>query len=620
MNGDLGLSEFESPFRGESSLSFEAPDSVPAWNGEHEAGAMSGDPATRSRAMRDHDKESIYALDERELSEHSGPSDYFAGHSDLDEVTGQELNWLDLERDAAAESDPLGAEQEDLGYNGDEYESKADWDEGAPAIHAAGMGGGGTSRLSTFESLLQSEAPGFAGRIFDITAFALGPELKRGDRGSSVKILQQLLIRAGARIAQDGVFNPATEGAVSAFQRRVNIRPTGVANLATKAALALFQAGSRLSGSSTAPTGPKPTNEVFELENWLDGRAAGNSFSEDAVKEAYAGGGFEDEAVDVDEEVVVGTNWHVSTQMPAAPPPCIPPTPAPASGSGSGNGRVPDDRPGAGRRTRRASQDYVRWVQSILNNVLGTRLKVDGKFGQKTARALRDFQRLAKIGVDGKLGPQTEGALRRFSRTDPPEREVALEQLAPAAKIAAGGLVLNFVKFGMDTFKTIKEGDLSFTGPSAPIGIRTDNVPPEFNLRQQTKSLLLTNFIEESKLGVEQVNIKLRCKVIYDGLNLEARFSFDPGGDRSRLLRNTVIRVDPAFDLETEGAPRGWVSCGVPDYRVLRIPVVFKIDRPWPLDNYNENFELVLSTMYGFGATASGPGRAHIQSRSVKWN
>ena len=345
------------------------------------------------------------------------------------------------------------------------------------------------------------------------------------------------------------------------------------------------------------------------------------------VFDGEASGEFDDETVDVEEEVVMGTNKTHSLSMRAAPPPCIPPTAAPPADSGGGGARVPNYRPGAGRRTRRSSRDYVRWVQSILKNVLGARLKVDGLFGRNTSRALRDFQRLAKIGVDGKLGPQTEGALRKFSNTNPPEREVAFEALAPAAVVAAApgvakGVVaaVNFIKFGFDTIGKITKGNLKYKGPSAPIGIRAQNVPAEFNLRVQKRDTLIINFMEESKIGVEQLRIKLRCSVMYDGLNLEARFSFDPGGDRSRLLRDTDISINPAFTMEEGDSPRDWVSCGVPKYRILRIPIVFKIDRPWPLDNYNETVDLVLSTMYGFGATASGRGRRHIQNQKVAWN
>ncbi|MCA0939884.1 DUF2272 domain-containing protein [Salipiger pacificus] len=204
--------------------------------------------------MRHADMESIYALDQRELSEHSGPSDYFSHPSDYGSGRGENLAWLDLERESDKESEPPEAGSEDFDHYDEFYESEADWEEGEPGLDTNGGVGVAPSRLSTLETLLQSEAPGFAGRIFDITTFALGPVLKRGDRGSPVKILQQLLIRAGARIAQDGAFGPATEGAVSAFQRGVNIQPTGIADLATKAALALLQSGSPAGVPSTGPS------------------------------------------------------------------------------------------------------------------------------------------------------------------------------------------------------------------------------------------------------------------------------------------------------------------------------------------------------------------------------
>lgn len=50
------------------------------------------------------------------------------------------------------------------------------------------------------------------------------PVLKRGNSGSTVVQLQAMLNGQGASIALDGMFGPATELAVKAFQRRWNVR------------------------------------------------------------------------------------------------------------------------------------------------------------------------------------------------------------------------------------------------------------------------------------------------------------------------------------------------------------------------------------------------------------
>jgi peptidoglycan hydrolase-like protein with peptidoglycan-binding domain len=52
-----------------------------------------------------------------------------------------------------------------------------------------------------------------------------------------------------------------------------------------------------------------------------------------------------------------------------------------------------------------------RWVQQILNQILGLRLAVDGKLGPVTRSALRAFQRRERLPVDGIFGPDTKRAL-----------------------------------------------------------------------------------------------------------------------------------------------------------------------------------------------------------------
>lgn len=57
--------------------------------------------------------------------------------------------------------------------------------------------------------------------------------------------------------------------------------------------------------------------------------------------------------------------------------------------------------------------EYVRWVQSALNQAEGLRLPVDGVMSQATRSALRAFQSRQGLPVDGIAGPDTEEALRR---------------------------------------------------------------------------------------------------------------------------------------------------------------------------------------------------------------
>jgi outer membrane protein OmpA-like peptidoglycan-associated protein len=60
----------------------------------------------------------------------------------------------------------------------------------------------------------------------------------------------------------------------------------------------------------------------------------------------------------------------------------------------------------------RSSPEFVRWVQTSLNKILGLRLAVDGIVGPATRSAIRNFQGQRGLTVDGIVGPQTEAALR----------------------------------------------------------------------------------------------------------------------------------------------------------------------------------------------------------------
>ena len=55
--------------------------------------------------------------------------------------------------------------------------------------------------------------------------------------------------------------------------------------------------------------------------------------------------------------------------------------------------------------------EYIRWVQSTLNRVLGMKLPLNGVLTAATRSAIRSFQERAKLPVTGIVGPDTERAL-----------------------------------------------------------------------------------------------------------------------------------------------------------------------------------------------------------------
>ena len=112
---------------------------------------------------------------------------------------------------------------------------------------------------------------------------------------------------------------------------------------------------------------------------------------------------------------------------------------------------------------------------------------------------------------------------------------------------------------------------------------------------------------------VETVNIKLRCMLQYNGPEVWATFDTAADGTRSRLGSETTIDIKPQLDLDFREAPEAWKKAGIDRYPVIYLPVSVFVDEPWPTDNLKASFHLVLSGMYGFGDSASGPFQVDYQ-------
>jgi len=76
-----------------------------------------------------------------------------------------------------------------------------------------------------------------------------------------------------------------------------------------------------------------------------------------------------------------------------------------AAGTAEAAPGVPNIGPGS------TNTQGVKCVQQAYNYVAGTHLTVDGKYGQLTYDATKNFQRFFKLQVDGWVGPQTGGMI-----------------------------------------------------------------------------------------------------------------------------------------------------------------------------------------------------------------
>jgi peptidoglycan hydrolase-like protein with peptidoglycan-binding domain len=105
------------------------------------------------------------------------------------------------------------------------------------------------------------------------------------------------------------------------------------------------------------------------------------------------------------------------------PRPSFPFRPKPRFGRQGLRRRFPPRRPQIIRRpaavirqdqpciTPQQGSEYVRWVQSSLNQIQGVALSINGVMNRATREALKDFQNRQGLPVDGIAGPETKQAL-----------------------------------------------------------------------------------------------------------------------------------------------------------------------------------------------------------------
>ncbi|MFQ2050958.1 N-acetylmuramidase domain-containing protein [Aeromonas veronii] len=104
--------------------------------------------------------------------------------------------------------------------------------------------------------------------------------LKKGAIGAPVAELQQLLTRAGYKVAADGWFGDATEQAVLAFQRDHLIVAIGQAGPRTMAALRGAAIGNQLTITDLQQAADRLGVELAKLATFAQVEAAGEGFDE----------------------------------------------------------------------------------------------------------------------------------------------------------------------------------------------------------------------------------------------------------------------------------------------------------------------------------------------------
>jgi len=239
----------------------------------------------------------------------------------------------------------------------------------------------------------------------------------------------------------------------------------------------------------------------------------------------------------------------------------------------------------------RSDQDYIRWVQSALNNIIGLNLNVDGIMGPQTSSAIRGFQQKNGLVVDGVAGPKTESALRAALGNSPIPRsksegleeiwilenfDFAKSDLRPEhyADIQA---IVDKIKTSQNTSKPIHS--IEIMGHTDPKGSGTNNYQlgchrawaATKELKKRLDSSLLKklyNNIRVASLGEKQpikgndaasrrVEISLYSKKLPElpAGSINCNLKPKPGSKKGHLLVR-VIRSDinPPFSNAVRGA------------------------------------------------------------------
>ena len=266
--------------------------------------------------------------------------------------------------------------------------------------------------------------------IQDIPESYPGSPLRRGDSGSNVRIIQRQLTRIAKDYpffgtpGTDGVFGPATESVVRAFQKQFNLTQDGVVGRSTWYKISYIYVSvkdlAELTSEGELPTGESNTNgstypgtplrvgstgtAVERVQYWLSRLAQFDPALTSPVVDGVFGTGTQTAVQDFQraygltvDGVVGPATWQAIVLQYQSLENDLQTSPGGYPGTPLRQGDRGDDV--------RRLQFYLRMVSSNFSSVPS--VTVDGIFGPATTAAVRDFQREFGLTVDGVAGSAT---------------------------------------------------------------------------------------------------------------------------------------------------------------------------------------------------------------------
>lgn len=231
--------------------------------------------------------------------------------------------------------------------------------------------------------------------------------VRRGQRGNTVRAVQERLSQLGYDISVDGEFGFETERALRDFQKDHQKLSDGV--VGPKTLSALLAANKRKESDTGAADIAVDATRKTQGENVkVDSKRSPMGRGLGDARAAQRGSG-KDKSKDKEPEVDEKTGKLVGTKDNPIGSTKIN-TPGSASWDESKYKR------GAGGQfiSKGSSGESVRSTQQELNTVgAQPQIAVDGEFGNQTDSAVRRFQRANGLVVDGRVGAKTRKALKK---------------------------------------------------------------------------------------------------------------------------------------------------------------------------------------------------------------